>query len=192
MLSIEVEKFIRTLETIQDYHRIDGNHGQRTADIAIEIGKRLNHGQHLDKDQLKLLEYAARIHDIGRVGIDNHLMAKPGELTQSQFAAMREHSQIGYDFLLHSGLPYEITGTVLYHHEHWDGSGYPEGLQGLDIPLFSRIICIADCYDGITSERPYHKSTVIEVALDEMNKVISWFDPELFAIFLSVLREARL
>lgn len=192
MLSIKLEDFISTLEYMQDYHNIDPDHGTRTADIALEIGKRLNHGQRLSKDQLQLLEYAARIHDLGRIGVDNHLMSKPGKFTQSQRAAMQEHCQIGYDFLQKANLPYEITGTILFHHEHWDGSGYPQGLKGLDIPLFARIVLIADTYDGIVSERPYHKSTVTQTALDRMNETITWFDPKLFAVFLSVLREVRI
>jgi len=143
----------------------------------------------LNPERLRLLDYAARIHDVGRAGIDNHLITKAGRFTQSQTAAMREHCQIGYDLLSESGLPHEITSTVLYHHEHWDGSGYPKGLKGLDIPLFPRIVCIADSWDGIVSERPYHKARMNDIALDEMNKNILWFDPKLFAIFLIVLRE---
>lgn len=191
MLSIDIESFICTLEAIQNWHKIDDGHGHRVAAISIKIGRLLNGGEYLEKNKLKLLEYAARIHDIGRAGIDNHIMAKRGELTQSQYAAMKEHCQLGYDILKKSGLPYEITGTVLYHHEHWDGSGYPKGLKGLDIPLFSRIVLIADMYDGIISERPYHGGRRKEIALEEMNKHVMWFDPKLYALFLLVLRDER-
>lgn len=190
-MHIPVESFIVTLSKILDWHNLEHGHGARTAMLSVAIGKRLNGGQRLTKESLLLLDYAARIHDLGRAGVDNQIMAKTGSLTASQKAAMQEHSQIGYDWLLQSGLPPEITLTVLYHHEHWDGSGYPKRLKGLDIPLFPRIVCIADTYDGIVSERPYHRSRVSEQALDEMNKNISWFDPKLFGIFLAVLREER-
>jgi len=183
-----LENFIGTLARVLDWHNLESGHGARTAALSVEIGSRLNGGERLSKNDLLLLSYAARIHDLGRAGIDNIIMSKNGSLTAAQTAAMREHCKIGYDWLAESGLPPEITYTVLYHHEHWDGSGYPKGLKGLDIPLFARIVCIADSYDGIVSERPYHRERVTEVALDIMNKNITWFDPKLFAVFLSVLR----
>jgi HD-GYP domain-containing protein (c-di-GMP phosphodiesterase class II) len=191
VLTLPLENFITTLSKILDWHNLENGHGARTASLAVAIGKRLNGGERLSRDALVLLDYAARIHDLGRAGVDNSVIAKAGSLTASQTAAMQEHSQIGYDWLLESGLPPEVTYTVLYHHEHWDGSGYPKGLKGLDIPLFPRIVCIADSYDGIVSERPYHKARATEMALDEMNETIQWFDPKLFAVFLSVLKEER-
>lgn len=189
-MNIAIENVVATLEKISNIHEFDNEHGTRTASIAVAIGKRLNGGDRLNAEKLQLLEHAARVHDLGRVGVDNHVIAKNGRLTKSQTASMREHCQIGYD-LVKDVLPYEISGTILYHHEHWDGTGYPEGLKGLDIPLFARIICIADSYDGIISERPYHRQRVMETALDEMNKHINWFDPRLFGIFLGVLRDNK-
>jgi len=186
-----LENFIDTLARILDWHNLENGHGARTAQLSVAIGARLNGGERLSKNDLMLLDYAARIHDLGRAGVDNLIMSKVGSLTVSQTAAMREHCQIGYEWLKESGMPPEITYTVLYHHEHWDGSGYPRGLKGLDIPLFPRIVCIADSYDGIVSERPYHRARGTEMALDEMNKTIQWFDPKLFAIFLAVLKEER-
>lgn len=184
MSDLTLESFIGTLARVLDWHNLESGHGARTANLAVAIGTKLG----LSRDDLLLLDYAARIHDLGRAGVDNAIMAKAGNLTAAQTAAMRAHCQIGYDWLTGSGLPPEISLTVLHHHEHWDGSGYPKGLQGLDIPLFSRIVCIADSYDGILSERPYHRARVSEMALDIMNQHIHWFDPKLFAIFLSVLR----
>lgn len=192
MTTPSLENFIDTLSKILDWHNLEHGHGARTAALSIAIGERLNGGQRLSKESLVLLDYAARIHDLGRAGVDNSIIAKPGTLTAAQTAAMQEHCQIGYDWLLQSGLPAEITLTILHHHEHWDGSGYPKGLKGLDIPLFARIVCIADTYDGIISDRPYHRERVSEVALDMMNENMNWFDPKLFAMFLSVLREGYL
>jgi HD-GYP domain-containing protein (c-di-GMP phosphodiesterase class II) len=186
-----LENFIGTLARILDWHNLENGHGTRTATLSVAIGSKINGGERLSRNDLLLLGYAARIHDLGRAGVDNTIMAKSGNLTASQTAAMHEHCRIGYDWLKDSGLPPEITYTVLCHHEHWDGSGYPQGLKGLDIPLFSRIVCIADTYDGIVSERPYHKSRVSETALDLMNQNIQWFDPKLFAVFLRVLKEDR-
>jgi len=188
-MDIPIENFIATLELFESRHKTDDEHGSRTSMLALVIGKRLNGGQRLDAEKLKLLDYAARIHDLGRAVIDDYIVSKPGKLTASQQSAMRSHSILGHDLLKHSGLPVEIKNTVLYHHEHWDGSGYPEGLLGMDIPLFARIVCIADAWDAITHERPYHKARNHEKALEEMNRVAGCFDPKLYAIFLSALKE---
>lgn len=191
MTNIKMEDFINTLEDIGNLHDFDTDHGTRTCFLALEIGKRLPAEFNMNDKKMLLLSYAARIHDLGRVGIDNNIMSKPGRLTKSQRAAVKEHCQIGYDLLKRSNLPAEITLTVLYHQEHWDGSGYPKGLVGLDIPLFARIICIADTYDAIRAKRPYHNERTAEEALEEMNRNISWFDPMLYSIFLDVLWEAE-
>jgi HD-GYP domain-containing protein (c-di-GMP phosphodiesterase class II) len=189
-MNIPLEHVIRMLEEIADLHNIDFFHGSRVSDIAVAIGKRLNGGDRLDEEKIKLLEYAARVHDVGRVGVDNSIIAKAGKLTQSQRASMQEHSQIGYD-LVKDALPVEISLTVLHTHENWDGTGYPKGLKGLDIPLFARIVHIADDYDGIVSERPYHRAHLASAALNEMEKNLTHYDPRLFAAFLHVLREIR-
>lgn len=169
-------------------HKFDTEHGDRVANLSVEIGKQLNDGTRLSEERLKLLEYGARIHDVGRAGIENHVITKKGKLTQSQMAAMREHTVIGYE-LIKDILPAEITYTVLYHHENWDGSGYPHRLKQLDIPLFARIVRITDFWDGVLSERPYHRARTVAEALDEMNKVFYIFDPRLYAIFLDTIRE---
>lgn len=189
-MNIPLERVIRMLEQVSDLHNIDSLHGSRTAEIAVKIGAQLNGGERLNEEKLKLLEYAARVHDLGRVGVDNLVIAKNGNLTQSQRASMREHCQIGYD-IVKDVLPYEISGAILHHHENWDGSGYPKGLKGLDIPLFARIVRIADAYDGIISERPYHRSVMTSSALVEMEKNLTHYDPRLFAAFLHVLKEIR-
>lgn len=185
MDSISIENFVSTLLKMADWHRIDAGHADRVSLLSVAMGKRLG----LTAEQLRMLRYATRLHDLGRVGVDNSILSKTSSLTKSQRAAVESHSTIGHEMLSESGLPAEIVETVLYHHEHFDGSGYPNGLAGESIPLFARIVCIADTYDGILSERPYHRSRVTEVALDHMHKLIAWFDPKLFAIFLSVLRD---
>lgn len=189
-MNIPLEKIVAMLERLSDLHNVDGLHSARTAEIAVAIGKRLNGGERLDAERLQLLEYAARVHDIGRVGVDNSIISKTGRLTKSQAASMHEHSQIGYD-IVKDVLPAEISLTVLHHHENWDGTGYPRGLKGLDIPLFARIVKIADTYDGIVSERPYHRAAMTSSAVNEMEKNITHYDPKLFAAFLHVLREIR-
>lgn len=182
---IALDLVVAVLVRMANYHHIDEDHSGRTAEITMEIAKRLGG---LSDDQLRLLNLAALIHDIGRVGVDNALVSKRGWLTASQMAAVKEHSQIGFDFI-NGILPDEISLAVLHHHEHYDGSGYPHKLQGEDIPLFSRIISIADVWDALTNLRPYRPAMSKGDALTEMNKMAQWFDPQLYAMFLELLRK---
>jgi HD-GYP domain-containing protein (c-di-GMP phosphodiesterase class II) len=189
-VTISLDQAVLILQRIANRHNIDNEHGDRVSHLALAVGKELNGGTRLDAGKLRLLDFAARVHDLGQVDIDDYIKSKNGKLTRSQTAAMREHPIIGYEFVKDI-LPPEITFTILYHHEHWDGTGYPHGLRGLDIPLFARIICIVDSYDGIMSKRSYHEARTQNVALLEMNKYMHWFDPMLYTIFLKVLREQQ-
>jgi len=184
-----LDSLVETLEKIADWHKIDSGHGERTAITALKIGGRLNGGERLDESDLLLLDYAARLHDLGRIGIDDALMTKNGNLTTAERGAMETHPVIGYNFLSRSNLPPQITHTILYHHEHFDGSGYPKGLKGLDIPLFARIVTIADMWDALTSDRPYRKAMAHDAALNTMAVNKAWFDGRLFYIFLEVMKE---
>lgn len=188
MITLTVSQVVELLCRVADWHRVDGDHGPRVAQMAVVIGRELNGGERLDQEQLGLLSQAANLHDLGRVGVDDVILAKPGPLTDSQKSAMRAHPQIGYDFV-YDMLPAGISLTILHHHERWDGTGYPRGLRGLDIPLFSRIVSIADMWDALTSDRPYRKAYPPERALEIMNTEASRFDPQLYAIFLKVLKE---
>lgn len=188
-MDIPLEQVIIILQRIATAPNMDDSeHSDRVSHIALAIGKQLNGGQRLNAEKLLLLDYAARVHDLGQVDVDDYIKSKRGGLRKSQAASMRTHPTTGYDFVKEI-LPYEIGSTILYHHEHWDGSGYPEGLKELDIPLFARIVCIADVWDGIISKRAYHPGRTVGAALEEMNKSIMWFDPKLFAIFLYLLKE---
>lgn len=184
---ISIDNLIDVLADVANWHKIDDNHGLRTAVTALAIGRRLNGEDKLNEEKLKLLDYAARIHDLGRIAIDDDIISKPGKLTTGQRAHMEVHPEIGYRFLYRSNLPKEITETILYHHEHFDGSGYPKGLIGLDIPLFARVVTIADKWDAIRSDRPYRKAMSKKKALAEMNMMKNYFDPNLYKIFLSVV-----
>lgn len=185
MMNILLGSVIDILEAVQNIHQTDNEHGTRTSMMAIAIGKRLK----LAAGELQLLDYAARIHDLGWAGVDDYIVAKKGRLTVAQRSGMQAHPKIGYELVKHKGLPIEIENTILRHHEHWDSSGYPDGLIGLDIPLYARIVCIADAWDAIMSERPYHKARTHEQALEEMNRSADWFDPKLYVLFLSILKE---
>jgi putative two-component system response regulator len=143
-------------------------------------------------DHLRILELGARLHDIGKIRVPDHILNKPGPLNDEEWAIMRKHPSVGAKILrgishLQPAMPY-----ILYHHERWDGSGYPEGLKGREIPIEARLLAIADVYDAITTRRPYHTpqsdAEVIQILQSESGK---HFDPDLAPIFIHVLEKHR-
>ena len=141
-------------------------------------------------DHLRILELGARLHDIGKVRVPDHILNKPGPLNDEEWVIMKKHPSVGAKILrgishLQPAMPY-----ILYHHERWDGAGYPEGLKGREIPIEARLLAIVDVYDAINTKRPYHSATgyekVVEILKSESGK---HFDPDLVAIFISVLEK---
>ena len=127
------------------------------------------------------------MHDIGKIGIPDHILLKPGKLTSSEFALMRGHSRLGYEILCDSQSSYiQLGATIaLYHHEKFDGTGYPMGLQGNAIPLYGRITEIADVFDALTTRRPYKEPWTLGDAFEYLNSERGkQFDPVLIDAFL--------
>jgi len=140
-----------------------------------------------ESDQYLLLE-AAPMHDIGKVGIADKILLKPGRLEPEEFEIMKRHATIGYELLQGSSSRVLQTGAEIArgHHEKFDGSGYPQGLKGEEIPIFSRIVAVADVFDALTSERPYKKAWDVEAAVDFLKAGSgSHFDPECVTAFLN-------
>ena len=135
---------------------------------------------------------AALLHDIGKLGVPEHILAKPGPLTPDEFQKVRMHPQIGADILGAVPFPYPVAPLVLHHHERWDGRGYPDGLKGEEIPLGARILCLVDYFDALTSDRPYHKPLPVDQAADliqsEAGKAL---DPNAVETFLRILPDVR-
>lgn len=129
-------------------------HSNRTSSLAVELGAQCA----LTQLELSVLCVAARIHDIGKIGIPDHVLHKPGKLDATEWALMKTHSDRGYGILRSVSLDGmdEIALAVRHHHEGYDGSGYPLGLAGEDIPILSRMIALADSYDAMAEVRPYH------------------------------------
>lgn len=165
-----------------------GQHLQRMSWYCHLIGTKIG----LDERTCDLLRIASPMHDVGKLGIPDRILLKPGRLTAEEFSVMKTHAEIGYR-ILHgsSAAPLEMAATIAYtHHEKWDGSGYPRGLRGLDIPLPGRIAAIADVFDALTSARPYKPAWPLESALDLMRRNAgSHFDPSLVEVFLGNLDE---
>jgi HD-GYP domain-containing protein (c-di-GMP phosphodiesterase class II) len=160
------------------------DHAMRTRTIALQMGEKL----HMDDMSLRMLGYAAEVHDFGKTFILKSVLQKNGRLNKGERAHMERHCELGAEALELLLLPQEIMDAILYHQEHWDGSGYPKKLSGEDIPMVARIVCIADIWDALLSDRPYRSARSAVKALEFMTQNASWFDPKLFTIFLSLVR----
>jgi putative two-component system response regulator len=134
------------------------------------------------------------MHDIGKIGIPDGILLKPGKLTDEEFATMKTHTEIGAELLSGSRSPVvQLAQQVaLSHHEKWDGSGYPEGLEGENIPLEARICCVVDVFDALISDRPYKQAWSVDDALAEIKKCRgTLFDPKLADVFVSLEQDVR-
>jgi putative two-component system response regulator len=150
--------------------------------IALEMG--------MDAGFAEQLVHAAPMHDIGKIGIPDHVLLKPGKLDDEELAIMRTHPQLGAEILDKSNSQLiRLAHTVaLYHHEKWDGSGYPFGLKGEEIPIEARIVAVADVFDALLSKRPYKEAWPVEKAVEEIKSQINrHFDPQVVAAMLSCL-----
>ena len=160
------------------------HHSVKVSILSIKIAQRMN----MDENQIVLLEYASRLHDVGKILLDDVVLNYPRRLTMGERERIKAHVYLGHEVVTSLNYDPTICEAIKHHHEHYDGSGY-HGKKGQEIPLFSRIICIADVWDAITSNRAYRVAMPFEMALEEMNRNQLWFDPKLYTIFLEILRE---
>jgi HD-GYP domain-containing protein (c-di-GMP phosphodiesterase class II) len=157
------------------------DHAGMLADMAVAIGRRLE----LPEDELRDLQYAAVLHDIGKIGIPGAILNKPDRLTEEEFAVIAEHTVIGERIISQIAHLRSIGHIVRAAHERWDGNGYPDGLDGSEIPLQSRILLVCDAYHAMTSDRPYRKALAEDVALGELQRNAgTQFDPAVVERFL--------
>ncbi len=161
-------------------------HSQRVAALA----ERLAHALGLRESEIRYIHMAGLLHDIGKIGISEAVINKPGPLTPTEYAHIQTHPLISERILVPVA---ELNGAlrmIRSHHERWDGSGYPDGLKELEIPLGARILALADAYDAMTSQRPYRPALPREVALREIERGAgNHFDPSLSRLFLGILAE---
>jgi response regulator RpfG family c-di-GMP phosphodiesterase len=164
-------------------------HSRRVTLYALEIARRCN----FSPDQLKQLERGAYLHDIGKIGIPDLILLKPGKLTPEETAVMKTHVRIGYELMSRVAFLASASEIVLTHQECFDGSGYPQGLRGEEIPLGARIFAVADTLDAMMSDRPYRQGRPYAVARAEIQRESGkQFDPEMVAIFLDIPEETWL
>ncbi len=160
-------------------------HSDRVAMYAMAIAEKLD----LSAEQRTALEMAAYLHDIGKIGIREEILLKPGKLTDPEMAQMRHHPLIGANILKPVAFPWAIAPVVRHHHEHWDGRGYPAGLRGEEIPLLARVLAVADSYEAMTSDRPYRRARSPEEGIAELKRCSgTQFDPRIVDAFVSVLK----
>lgn len=161
-------------------------HTERCSRYTSKLAEALN----LDEHERSIVRLSSLLHDIGKLSIDDAILRKPAPLDDKEWAEMKDHSRAALSIL--SGMP-EIAPAVpaiLHHHEHFDGTGYPDGLAGDDIPLASRILLVTDAFDAMTTDRPYRRAMPIEAAIDELrNNAGTQFDPEIVEAFLRLLED---
>ena len=190
----DLEKANRTTfqtiaSTIDAKDRYTGGHSERVGHYAKLICKAVADEYGFTHDAISAVNYIGKMHDIGKIGVPDKVLNKNGRLTDEEFDLMKQHTIIGYDMLKNIDYIPGLRDGVRSYHERWDGGGYPDGLKGEKIPLYARILCIADSYDAMTTDRVYRKKLSKETVLEELEKNKGkQFDPHLADVFIGMIR----
>ncbi len=159
-------------------------HSARVADYAVKLAREMK----WPEDRVEFFEYVASVHDVGKIAVPEGILNKEAQLSEVEFDRMKEHPVVGADILQQIKFFQEGSHYVRYHHERWDGKGYPEGLSGENIPEGARILAVVDAFDAMTSDRPYRQALTVSVALDELRRGAgTQFDPEVVEKFEKIL-----
>ena len=181
--STVVNAFLKTLAEKSSETEV---HTKRMKDVALVIGKKIM----LPNSELSRLELLVTLHDIGKINISEEILSKKDKLSPEEWGIMKRHSEMGYRITRATEDFAHVANDILAHHEHWDGTGYPHGLKGEEIPLLARITAIADAYEVMTNGRPYREPLSRDEVLAELKScAATCFDPELIKIFLEILAE---
>jgi putative nucleotidyltransferase with HDIG domain len=176
---------VETLATAIDAKdEVTHDHVRRVQQGAMALAREIGM---TDATELKALEAAALLHDTGKIAIPEHILNKPGRLTPAEFEKMKRHAPIGAQILSSIEFPYPVVPIVRHHHENWDGTGYPDGVKGEAIPLGARILSVVDCFDALTSDRPYRRRMTNEQALQILHdRRGTMYDPAIVDRFVAV------
>ncbi len=163
-------------------------HSRRVGQLGAALGRRLG----LDESTCERIHYSGTLHDIGKIGVPDEILNKPGKLTDEEFEKIQEHPGRGENIIQFSNISEDVKGGIRHHHEEYDGSGYPDGLAGDDIPLFGRVLAVADAMDAMLSNRSYRDALPIDVVYDELEENIgTQFDPEVARAGIELLDESQ-
>jgi len=166
--------------------RYTKGHSSRVSDYAVLIAQRLG----WSNEQIDNLRYAGLLHDVGKIGVPDVVLNKPGKLSDIEFSVIKSHTTIGYNILQNISVVKDALEVARHHHERYDGKGYPDGLAGEDIPIMARIVCVADSYDAMNSKRIYRNALTKETIRAELVRCKgSQFDPEIMDVFLELFDE---
>jgi len=180
-----ISSIISSIKTtmVEKSHETEA-HAERLVWLSKAMGSQLV----LPEEQMNELALFATLHDIGKIGVDDRILKKSSRLNETEWIEMKKHPEVGYRIAMASPELVPIARYILCHHEHWDGSGYPQGLRGKEIPLLARILIIVDAFDAMTQDRPYRRAIPWQAALAEINlHAGSQFDPELARIFVEMV-----
>ncbi|MGM0760752.1 MAG: PAS domain S-box protein [Thermodesulfobacteriota bacterium] len=172
------------MAALEEKDFVTSGHAHRLKELCVQLGQKIN----LASSQLSALNLLAQVHDLGKVGIPDHVLFKPGPLNEQEWEIMRQHPEKGYRIAQSTSDLAGIADLILRHHERWDGKGYPLGLAGEEIPIECRILAIVDSFDAMINDRPYRQAMSVEDALMEVKKCSgSQFDPYLVDRFLEIM-----
>ena len=181
-----IEAIARTIDVKDTY---TNGHSIRVGHFSRIIAKKLG----MEGDELENLYYTALLHDIGKIGIPDAILNKPGKLTDEEYAQMKSHTTKGAKILKDISTIPNIVEGAKYHHERWDGTGYPESLKGEEIPYIARIICCADCYDAMATKRTYKEPYTKEKIISEFKRCSgTQFDPDIAKVVVELIESGEL
>jgi putative nucleotidyltransferase with HDIG domain len=185
------QQYLATIETlaqaIDAKDQVTHGHIRRVQRQAVRLAREIGV---TDEGQIKAIEAASLLHDTGKLAIPEHILNKPGRLTPAEFDIMKRHAPIGAEILSTIDFPYPVVPIVRHHHENWDGSGYPDRLRGDQIPIGARILSVVDCFDALTSDRPYRPRLSTAAALEILRERRGWmYDPQVVDTFLRLADE---
>jgi len=177
-----LQSLARALEAKDSY---TAGHSGRVAKFSTQLGKHVG----VDENQLKLLKHGALMHDLGKIGINDAILNKPGALSDDEYEIMKQHPASTAKIMKPLKRFKEFAEIAAWHHERWDGKGYPDGLKGEKIPLLARIVCIADTWDAMTGDRIYRKGMTVVKALSILDKEKDHgqWDPALIRAFIEMI-----
>ncbi len=182
-----MESTIRTIaKTVEVRDPYTAGHHRRVSELSVRIAQELG----LEDETVKAIELAAVIHDLGKIQVPAEILSKPGKLTEIEFGLVKTHPTVGYQLLKDIEFPWPLAEIIYMHHERMDGSGYPRGLSGNDIPIESRIISVADTVEAMSSHRPYRASLGIERALEQIKADSGmYYDPSVVDACLHIFED---